>query len=303
MGEIIFLIGVGRSGTTLLQSMLHAHPEIYFCRETHFVKQYISKEVSGRRYRSKDIERLRKDILSDPLLSEYSEKLLKGIAGCQYGADNKYISACVFAHLGRSLSNKRYFGDKDPMNVNYLPQIKTAFPDARIIHIVRDPRDVIHSRIKSEWGSRRSTTWHCAEYGYSIEKSRNEGPILFGKNYTEVKYELLLEDTEAELRRLCEFLCLEFSSEMLNYERKAASLLRGDEMKWKSNVLNPVDKGRIGAWKKGLSPGQLAVTEAVLGGIIEKLGYGGKTGPESLSAIVSRLYAVVITRIYKLKFG
>ena len=64
-----------------------------------------------------------------------------------------------------------------------------------------------------------------------------------------------------------------------------------------------MDKGRIGAWKKGLSPGQLAVTEAVLGGIIEKLGYGGKTGPESLSAIVSRLYAVVITRIYKLKFG
>jgi len=282
--------------------MLHAHSEIEFTTETHFVKRYIRLEVEKNLYGWDKVENLKEELLNDGLLRDIKKNITEIINKSVLEKPNQFLTGSVFYNL-LDANNVTYIGDKDPMNVNYLSIIKKSFPEAYIIHIIRDPRDVVLSRMKSKWGNRNSIFWHTSEYKFSIKKGRKEGISLFKNNYLEVRYEQLISSTENELKRICEFLNLSFEAGMMNHQLQAKSLLRNDEMDWKSNVLDPVDPGKIGKWKENISRKQLIVIEAILSNDFEKLGY-----KKSLdSSFINRFYYTLIGKIFgsffKLKFG
>ncbi|MCB0402026.1 MAG: sulfotransferase [Flavobacteriales bacterium] len=272
MDKSIFLTGVGRSGTTLLQSMLHAHPEICFTPETHFVKNYLVPSLTGKikfnnenlaqkLEQDKDIARL--DLDWKPLLDQTTITC----SGCVINFFHTLFSAYI-ARYG-----KPHFGDKDPMNAPFIPHIKKAFPDAYLIHIIRDPRDVILSRMKSDWGKHTPFFKHVSEYQSHIKKALHDGKTCFGERYIEVFYEHLLEDPEGELQRICTALGVNYTPEMMNYHQKSDELVFGDEKAWKENVFKPVMKGNTQKWKAELSPTQVAKIEGGIEQLMIDLGY------------------------------
>ncbi|GAI08625.1 unnamed protein product, partial [marine sediment metagenome] len=113
----IFIIGVGRSGTTLLQSILNAHPKICFPPETHFVKNYF-------RINKEDMENFlvfKKRIFSDESIKRIPIDINKILYKARTG---KLISKKMFYYyLLQEVKNqekKEFVGDKDPKNIEHI---------------------------------------------------------------------------------------------------------------------------------------------------------------------------------------
>ncbi len=269
MEKMLFIVGVGRSGTTLLQSMLNAHPDIAFTPETHFIKKYIVPWFAGK-CRLDDALRARQK--EDPDLKRLQ---LPGDAFADALKDGndpvEQFRNLLAAYVRRA--DKRHAGDKDPLNIEYLPQIRKAFPDAYVLHIIRDPRDVMLSRVRSDWGKGRPLLAHICEHRAHLGKARREGPAFFGDRYIELFYEDLVRAPENTLTRVCERVGMEYSTDMLRYQEDAEQLVHGAERKWKGEVLKPLQKAKIGRWKEELSAGRVRLIEGALRDEMLETGY------------------------------
>ena len=139
----IFIVGVGRSGTSLLQSMLNVHKDISFPPETYFIRYYLIKKYNYDSVKNKLIE--------DKNLKKLNLDLVD-LVNASNSLKDFYVSL-LNSYVNRK--NKHFAGDKDPKNVECLRVIKENFPYSLIIHIYRDPRAVIASRIKAKWSMSR----------------------------------------------------------------------------------------------------------------------------------------------------
>ena len=104
-----------------------------------------------------------------------------------------------------------------------MREIQVYLPEARFIHLIRDGRDVALSVLKQTWGPQ--TIEAAAEKWRSrVLRGRSQQPYL--GFYMEVKFEDLVLHTERELRRICEFIELEFDAAMLGYHETAEQRLQ-----------------------------------------------------------------------------
>lgn len=264
---VILLTGVGRSGTTMLQSMLHSHSEINFSVETHFIKRYVvpfllTKEaVKGG------------TLIDDKFLHRLPIEKHEQICSKDYTCLEELKHAFCIIMSNDNGTPVRFLGDKDTEYVRYFSHIKEFMPEAYMIHIVRDPRDVVASRLKTEWGAKRSMEFHMAEYQYYLKKVRREGPSLFGSRFYELKYEELLENPKQELTKLLDVIGLDYEAGMLDFYKKGSDLVSEDEKKWKGNVSKPLDKTNSGKWQKSLSLSDAATLQHGLEDFFEEMGY------------------------------
>jgi hypothetical protein len=136
--NIFFACGVPKSGTTWLQRIFDAHPEVCCSGEGHFISRFsvpMSKVVNAyNRGLALETEQVyeRRPYYADIDQAEFDDM----------------VRAFVLKRLGaRADAQTRWIGDKTPNYTHYLPQLHRLFPAAKIIHIVRDPRDVAVSRM------------------------------------------------------------------------------------------------------------------------------------------------------------
>lgn len=251
--KILFITGVGRSGTSLLQSMLNAHPQINIPPETHFFKSYIVPYLLFSK--RPDKEKLERDRYLKRLSNGMRSNLLNSLSA--EGGDLK--SAFVGVMAGES--PVAVAGDKDTEYVRYLPHLKRAFPDAFLLHIKRDPRDVIASRKKAEWSKGQSVAFHAAEYQYYIRKVEKEGRALFQNHYQDLRYEDLLLSPEQTLKPILQKLGLVFSDTMLQFHQNSQTLVADDEKAWKQNLNKPILKDNIAKWKTELTENEIGLIQ------------------------------------------
>ncbi|HDZ20828.1 hypothetical protein LCGC14_0366630 [marine sediment metagenome] len=222
----VFIVGVPRSGTTMLRDLLGSHPDIAFPYiESGFIPRWV------RRF-GRDVD------LTDPArMKRFYEALIASPfyrRGQRYGyrlmfedldrIEDKRSWASIFEFLLRAFCpdgfwNGRIFGDKTPDYLLHLPLLGEVFPEARFIHIVRDPRDVASSHAK-RWN--KSPTGTASRWVDDIRRARREAS-RHGLAYTEVRYEALLDDPVAALGELCEFLSCEFAPHMLRMTKASST--------------------------------------------------------------------------------
>jgi hypothetical protein len=175
-----------------------------------------------------------------------------------------FSNACAYRRIFELWSKRTgttRVGDKSPKNIEYLPLIQRIFPAAKVIHIVRDPRDVYLSRTKAKWCAGRSRLLQTLAYRAQFDLACRLGPQLFGENYLEVHYEDILRDPRKELARLCCFLAVPFDSKMLDREKSAQSHVFAEEIEWKRPVLGPLLTDNHDKWRGELSPEDVAFIE------------------------------------------
>ncbi|ASF40741.1 sulfotransferase [Halobacillus halophilus] len=261
----IFIIGVGRSGTTLLQSILSSHKNVTFTPETHFFRFYLGSEKKyfhlNRKSKTKVIEELKEDKyfrrlgnLSDNILAEYKSSEDMSLIDIYKKVLEEYAIS----------EGKSYVGDKDPKNIELLHLIKQHFPEALIINMTRDPRDVIASRMKADWSKSRSVYSHLFAYKAQSIMSARYGKKLFNSNFFNLKYENLLKDPKKYIEPICKKLGVEYDPSMLNFQSTAEKLVSSEEMQWKKESTGPLLKDNVGKWQGTIENYKLALIEEVL---------------------------------------
>src|SRR5688572_17181295 len=153
----IFVVGMSRSGTTLISSMLSAHPEVAISGETHFLNRWMRERVARPDLTRKDFDRL---------WSRYTQShqfrflnLDPDAIAARIHASGSYHLAVVFAALlaqHGSTWGKPRVGEKTPGHDRSMTTLLDWYPDARIVYMLRDPRAVVASLIRTPWGQMAS---------------------------------------------------------------------------------------------------------------------------------------------------
>jgi len=261
----LMIVGVGRSGTTLLQAILNAHPAVCFPPESHFIRDFVANPEAHRIYQQKGLEGVEKLLEDNPYIRRMgipTENVLHSFKDGKdvfsYGAlFKKYL---ILYALSRG---KRRVGEKDPANTLYLPQIHSLFPDAKVIQIIRDPRDVIVSRLNTKMERTNTIEAYAQGYVHQFISARNTGRELFKSHYFEIYYEDLLSRPYDIMQELCQKLGLDFHERMMSFQQDAREIISEGEASWKSNVLKPIMTHNFEKWKTDLSSEQLAIVESI----------------------------------------
>jgi len=273
----IFIVGCPRSGTTLMRRILNRHPSIAIGKETHFRRLvYLRRKAFGdlsdlsnrRRLIAEYLasHHMRKSKLDTP---EFSDKLMRE------AISYKAMFTSMLSHSAE-LQGKPRYGEKTPHHALFLDTLCDWFPNAVILHMVRDPRASVASMQHRGWrGSvvANARTW--LKLNQAARRFRDR------PGYLDVRYEALVTEPIGEVRRICSLIGEEYSASMLVPEESPTG---GSYNTIRSQMaVSPI---RVDAWRKELTMGEVAQIEWVLGGDLEGFGYGREASPASMLTVL-----------------
>jgi hypothetical protein len=276
----IFIVGCPRSGTTLMRRILNRHPCIAIGKETHFRRLvYLRRKAFGELSDLSNRRRLIAEYLASRHMKksqldtpEFAEKLLRE------ATSYKAMFTSMLSHYAE-LQGKPRYGEKTPHHALFLDTLCDWFPEAVIVHMVRDPRASVASMQQRQWrGSvvANARTW--LKLNQTARRFRDR------PGYLEVRYEALVTDPVAEVRRICSLIGEEYSPSMLVPEAHPTD---GSHNTIRSQMaVSPI---RVDAWRKELSMGQVAQIEWVLGAGLECFGYAREASPASALTVLRGL--------------
>lgn len=278
----IFVVGTGRSGTTLMRRMLSAHSQISITPETHFMKWVSEREnIQGS---PGDFDSFWKEYTSwfrFTYLGLDADHCLELIDQLGARTFKNIFSAIMLAYQERC--EKERTGEKTPSHVNYLPLLLEWFPKARIIIMQRDPRAVVASELNTPWVKDRITPtsirqgfftksrWYELLEGADVWSNTN-GTIIpkweRDDRVQVVSYENLCHNPEIVARTICQFLGEKYETAMLTDRKdERKEMIREGKIPPKrynhhTKTLQPISTDTLNKWKKNLTPIEIAMIEA-----------------------------------------
>ncbi len=265
----LFVVGMPRSGTKLLRDLMNRHPDIRIPEiETGFLP-YLVRNAD--RFKDLSNENNFKDFHRHITRLRYfiyrrDEGQLVS-ADSWYRACRKFDAAGVFEALIRleldvSPGSHLIWGDKSPSYLADISLIKSVYPTARFIHIIRDVRDYCLSS-QQAWG--KNMLRAAQRWSDGVVAARSVGAALEG-DYMELNYESLLTETEASLRRIADFIGVTFDPIMLTLGKPSENL--GD-----ARGMVRVLADNHGKYHKSMSQDVLARIESIAGETLLACGY------------------------------
>ena len=261
----IFIVGCPRSGTSLLRNLLRSHPNLTFPDESHFIPSYYGRY--GDPSDADRARRLAKNLLSVGWVPSWKLDLApKDFEDCR---SFRAVVSRLFEAWARKEGKPRW-GDKTPHYVSHIPVLIELFPAARILHIIRDGRDVALSwlRTRMEPGNMYTAARFWRDL---VTAGRQAGARLPGGTYMEVRYEALLADPEGAMRGVCAFIGEPYSSVVLRPSVLApARSRRGRPPK----IRKPeIVRGNTTNWKTQMRAADRILFESVAGNLLAELDY------------------------------
>lgn len=232
----IFVYGALRSGTTLLRLMLKNHPGLQSPGEGDFLFDHITGGDGAWRYNREALAR-------DRIFKAKDLSLPDGVEG-------KALSDHLIAEMAAKDTGHLHLS----IHRN-APTMKALFPNAKIIHLLRDPRDVARSSIGMGWAG---NSYYGVDHWMGTERDWDAAAYPETEVLT-VHYETLMADLEGELTRICEFLGLPFEPAMLKY--------------YENSSYGPPDPGIAQKWKVKAGAREIALIEGRAGSLLEARGY------------------------------
>lgn len=264
MKDVIFIVGMPRSGTTLLANILSSHSLVCSGIETH-----LFSKITDEQYRSAFAARNWHDEVTKLVsgLELSNQNILELYQHCpdSFKAELKKNEKSYYGVLNALYSNnlhkckKPIILEKTPNHLCELDRIRSNFPNAKIIRIVRDPRDSANSMNKLDW-SEGDVVRNALLIEKWDRKSRNF--FLRDRNSFEIKYEDLVLEFSDTLSKLCAFLKIKFEDNLNNYDQFKDKVSTPKE-DWKENSNKPINKSLIYQWKKELDTSTAILVEKI----------------------------------------
>ena len=272
-GPPLFVLGCGRSGTTMLRMMLTTHSELAIPWESHFIVPLwkARKKLGG--LEAPDVERIVAHIQSTSMFRLWelpNDAVRRRVDALERPTFGEVIGAVFQAYADHQ--SKCLWGDKTPIYVNWIPVLANLFPTARFVHVIRDGRDVAMSYQSVPWGP--DDIWGCAiKWRRDVGAGRRYGPPLGNRRYMEVRYETLVREARPVLEQICDFAGLAFDERMLDYRQEARKVgSRPAQARYHASATKPPTPG-LRDWRSQMPENQVLAFEAVAGDLLVELGY------------------------------
>jgi len=260
----IFVVGNSRSGTTMMGRIIGKHSSVFTFKELHFFGQLWSSKDKNKLLSRKESVKLFSKLLNIQQYGIFNQRNPEQFNTISESSisEEKYSRINIFnffLHYSAEQNNSVIPCDQSPINVLYIQEILDNFPNAKIVNMVRDPRDVLLSQ-KNKW-KRRYFGSSSIPFKEAVRSYFNYHPITISKLWNSsinnarkfeknervfsLKFENLLENPEKKIQDLCDFLGLEFSEEML----KVPNIGSSTSVDEKTTL--GLDNNKIGKWKSG----------------------------------------------------
>lgn len=269
MSPPLIVLGVSRSGTTLLRVVLDRSAGIAIPDESFFVPL-----LARRQGRTLDVERFLDDVARIPTIRDWGLSSGDVAPRLEAGMPTGDAIAAIFeAYADRA--GKPRWGDKTPMYMRHLPLLERLFPDARYVHLLRDGRDAALSFLEMPQGTFTRTWAHPRTAGRfaclwrkEVSAARALGRRVGTGRYHEVRYEALVSRPEHVVREICAFAEIPFDPAMLDYAGSVDVSAKPHQQR----LLRPPTTG-VRSWREDMSAADTAAFERVAGDLLEELGY------------------------------
>ncbi|MFO7573351.1 MAG: sulfotransferase [Gaiellaceae bacterium] len=265
----LLVLGVSRSGTTLLRVMLDRSPGIAIPDESFFIPL-----LARRHPRRVDPDRFHDDLRRIPTLVTWGLDPSAAAQRLRPGMATGEAIAAVFQAYAEQAGKLRW-GDKTPMYMRHLGLLERLFPDAQYVHLIRDGRDAAASFLDLPAGTYTRTWAHpasAAEFAClwrtEVGAARELGRRVGRSRYHEVHYEELVTDPTGVVKGICTFAGLPFEPAMVEY----AGAVDVSEKPHQQRLRQPPTAG-VRDWRADLDAADARAFEAVAGDLLTELGY------------------------------
>lgn len=271
-----FVTGAPKSGTTWLGRLLDTHPEIN-CKGEACMHAFIKGLIKISNDYNGMLEGRSGAFLESNEFPTLNEAEV-------YDMARHFVLLRLRSIVDPGKAGLRFVGEKDPLHVVNFPVLNRMFPEAKILHIIRDGRSVLvsawHHNLRISKKQHDPTAFDhfmnetATQWGSMIRRARETAPLLGGR-YLEVRYEDLLSDPVSQLARVLQHLgatsetsivqgCIEAAS----FEKLSKGRTQGEE-----DANSFFRKGIADDWKSQMSTSQIQRFNARSGGMLEELGY------------------------------
>jgi sulfotransferase family protein len=265
----IFVAGLERSGTSLLFALLASHPEIAMTRRTnlwtHFYGQYGDLGDADLDRCLAMMMRYRRLLKLGPDPDRLRRDFVRG--------ERTY--ARLFALLEQQHAERAgrpRWGDKSLGTERYAEPIIAAYPGARILHMIRDPRDRYASSL-TRWNRRRGGIGAGTAEWLSSARLAMRHERRHPDQYRVVRYEALAADPERAVQGVCDFIGERFVPSMLSMEGAPRLRDQGSNSSFERREPGAITTGSIGRFRQVLSPRQIAVAQTLARHEMAHFGY------------------------------
>jgi len=323
-----FILSTGRTGSTLLSSMLNMHPNVISTSEEPFAYNLYSKYHSVSNWNDEMIESFCNDFFlfsEGKLDAQFGSKedlkdILKKNQSILHGINA--IKLAYFAFLpNKNKSEITTIVDKELAFHLVLDKVAIYYPQSKFIILHRDPRDNILVKIKrTKTKGRGASLFYFAKFwDYTYNSLNDKLKNIESSRYLHIKYEDLVSAPEQTLQNICGFLDINYHSDMLNFNQKFNREMKSDDSKLNKSLKEhigilhqslseQVNTNKVGLWKKELSAHDNNLIWSICGKTAIVNGYSAE-GCQNISYFkISYLYdwlqfinkRVIVPKIYNL---
>lgn len=292
-----------RSGTTLISSILDAHSNIAISPETHFYTRCHPESIGEQ----SAVEAVWACLQQQPgiqdmgLSDEERRAIRQRIQSVSNPTPADLLRAVETTYAARS--GAQAWGEKTPDHLPHVPRILRDFPDAVVLAVIRDPRDVCRSLRGMPWSrdSLPESAWKWRQYARKTEEYEDEYP----KRFREVRYEDVLENPEALIRSLLEWLDAPFEEAVLSFHQRDAGPADPDREPWKEKTQRPIDPSNKEKWRDQMTVGARVLVEWLTAPGMDSKGYRrarknlGLPGFVSLARELGIAAGIIVRRLWR----
>jgi hypothetical protein len=277
----VFIVGSGRSGTTITASLLNRLPGVHIAKETGFIGQNF--DLLQRTDHPESLNRL-VDVVNSWLTSEQWEQRATAEGFHNFCSRWSLKGGAAFVHYVWQLESKQswgelqFIGDNTPLYVTCIPMLQQLFPNARFIHLVRDPRDVVCSIAKMRFGAAdhmaAAMDWNLM-IGCWLMAERT----IAESSRVECRYEDLCISPEDTLAKLAAFLGRDRSesdailTSFADAKQTPSMFEKVATLSHHARIAEPLNGSRVARYKAELTTAQIQQLECILQNGMRAFGY------------------------------
>ena len=257
----VFVAGLERSGTSLMYALLATHPGLAMTRRTnmwtYFYGQY------GDLSQPQNLENCLSMMMRYKRLVKLKPDPVRIRQDFQQSSDKSYarLFALLEEHYAERAGKPRW-GDKSLNTERYAEPIFEAYPGARILHMIRDPRDRYASVLK-RWKVRRGDVGAGTAMWLSSVSLGKENQRRSPDQYKVVRYETLVAQPEEMLGEICDFIGEPYSPEMITMQGAKGFREQGSNSSYGQRKPGAISTSSIGRYRQVLSSRQIAFIQSV----------------------------------------